>query len=492
MRRRLANAVRKERPTTMARVLLINPGMDVAAAFGEYRSLMEPMPCVGVAYLAAAARQYGHEVRVLDNFVENLPTAEIARLTREWDAQVIGLSMLTPSAHSTTELGRALRRQTGAKVVYGNLHAALFADEVLNDDAGDAVVHGEGEHSFPLLAEALADDRLPTEIPGLSLFDGKNVIHTGPPQVIEDLDALPWPAWDMLPHRSYTFLPFVTVAKPCLSLLSSRGCPFSCRFCALGYQGNRVRTRSAENIAAEIDWLVRDYGIRHVGFVDPIFPLNKKIGLAVCEAIRARNIPHQWWWTSETRVDVIDEEICRAMRAARCKRILFGVESGVNELLTGVGKNFTTDDARRAVRVARAAGLEISAFFMLGLPGETAEMTRRTIEFARELDIDFAKFGLTVPLPGSALYDEMVEQGRIERHEWDKFTTFNPDPDSLAYIPEGMTGAQLQRLHRRATWRFYARPKMFFRQLFVTRSIGLKQMFNGARILLKQWWTKRL
>jgi radical SAM superfamily enzyme YgiQ (UPF0313 family) len=97
--------------------------------------------------------------------------------------------MLTPRLILTTELGRVLRKQTGAKIVYGNLHASLFADDLLNDDAGDAVVHGEGEHSFPLLAEALAKDRLPTEIPGLSLYDGKNVIHTGSPVMIEDLDA---------------------------------------------------------------------------------------------------------------------------------------------------------------------------------------------------------------------------------------------------------------------------------------------------------------
>jgi len=459
--------------------------MDVAAAFGEYRKLMEPMPSIGLAYLAAACRQAGHDVRVLDNFTNNLPVDRVVALVREARAEVVGLSMLTPTAKSTAALGRAIREQTGAKVVLGNLHASLFHEELLRDGACDAVVHGEGEIVFPQLVQALTDGG-PADLLGVSVREGDSVRANLPPAMVEDLDALPRPAWDLFPWRSYTFLPFVTVAKPCLSLLGTRGCPFRCKFCALGYQGNHVRKRSPENIAAEIEWLVREYGIRHVGFVDPIFPFSKKHGVNTCAAIIARRIPGDWWWTSETRVDVIDEEICRAMKTARCKRILFGVESGVDELLAAVGKNFTTDDVRRAVGAARAAGLEISAFFMLGLPGETAAMTRRTIEFARELDIDFAKFGITIPLPGSELYDNLVRDGKIKPGDWDKFTTFNPAPESLPYVPLGLTGRELQRLHRRATWRFYVRPKMIFRHLFQIRSIGLKQIANGASILLRQ------
>jgi radical SAM superfamily enzyme YgiQ (UPF0313 family) len=476
----------------VTRVLLINPGMDVAAGFGEYQKLMEPMPGIGMAYLAATTRRAGHDVRVLDNFIANFAPSKVVDLVRSWDAQVVGLSMLTPTAKSTADLGRAIREQTGAKVVLGNLHAALFHEGLLTNGSADVIVHGEGEFVFPQLVTALIDDVAPADLPGVSYLDGQTVVTTSEGNVIEDLDTVPFPAWDLFPWRDYTFLPFVTVAKPCLSILGTRGCPFRCKFCALGYQGNHVRKRTPESIAAEVEWLVRVYGIRHVGFVDPIFPLSKEHGLATTQAIIDRKIPGDWWWTSETRVDVIDEEMCRAMKASRCKRILFGVESGVDELLAGVGKNFKTDDARRAVAVARNAGLEISAFFMLALPGETAAMTRQTIEFARELDIDFAKFGVTIPLPGSELYDDLVAEGRIAEDDWHRFTTFNPDPETLPYVPEGLTPQELQRLHRWATWRFYMRPKIIFKHLFVVRSIGLKQIINGATILLKQFFRGRL
>ena len=477
----------------MARVLLINPSMDVAAGFGEYRSLMEPMPCIGLAYLAGACRSAGHEVRALDNFVEDRPPEAVVEPARSWRPDVVGLTMLTPTARSTEALARAIREGLpGVRVALGNLHASLFADGLLAGGSCDAGVHGEGEIRFPRLVEAWAAGSQPTGIPGISYRDGGDVVHVEQDEPIADLDAVSYPAWDLFPWRAYTFLPFVTVAKPCLSILGTRGCPFRCKFCALGYMGSRVRKRSPESIAAEVEWLVREYGIRHVGFVDPIFPLSKAHGIDTCRAIRARDIPGPWWWTSETRVDVIDVEMCREMKAARCKRILFGVESGVDELLAGVGKNFTTADARRAVAAAREAGLEISAFFMLGLPGETAAMTRQTIDFALSLDIDFAKFGITVPLPGSELYDDLIRQGKVEVGDWQRFSTFNPDPETLPYIPEGLTGKELQTLHRRATWRFYVRPRMILRHLFVIRSMGLRALLNGALILLRQALRGRL
>ncbi len=471
----------------MARVFLINPSMDIPAGFGAYRKLMEPMPCLGLAYVAAACRQAGHEVRVLDNFVENLSHGQVVGLARDWGAQVVGISMLTPTAQTTEALGLLLRAGLpSAKVVLGNLHAALFAKELVGRGACDAVLHGEGEIRFPRLIEALTAGRDLSAIPGITWRGPDGIMSTPMCEPIADLDALPYPAWDLFPWRSYTFLPFVTVAQPCLSVLGSRGCPYSCKFCALGYMGHRVRRRSPAAIAAEVEWLVTKLGIRHVGFVDPIFPLDRRHALDTCLAIRARAIPGEWWWTSQTRVDAVDEELCREMRRSRCRRILFGIESGSDGLLAGIGKNYTTDDVRRGVAAARAAGLEISAFFMLGLPGETLAAARQTVRFALELDIDFAKFAITIPYPGSELYDRLIREGKMGSRDWGRFTTFNPDPDSLPFVPEGMTARQLLAMQRRANLRFYFRPRIILRHLFKIRSIPPRTLFQGALLALRQ------
>ena len=471
----------------MARVFLINPSMDVSSGFGEYHKLMEPMPCIGLAYLASSCQKAGHEVFVLDNFVDNKTFEDIAESVKSFEADVVGISMLTPTASSTEALGCFIKEKLpSVKVVFGNLHASLFAKDLINNGACDAVVHGEGEIVFPKLVEALVNNGNVSKVHGITYKRGDEIVSTEMCEPINDLDTLPYPAWDLFPWRAYTFLPFVTVAKPCLAIMGSRGCPFRCKFCALGYMGNLVRKRSPESIANEIEWLVKKFGIRHVGFVDPIFPLDKKHAIATCRAIRAKNISENWWWTCETRVDIIDKEICREMKLARCKRILFGIESGVNEILAGIGKQYNTDDVRRGVAAAKAAGLEISAFFMLGLPGETKETAEQTIDFALSLDIDFAKFAITIPLPGSELYDDLVKQGKMLEKEWKKFTTFNPRPDSLPYVPNGMTGEELLRLHRLANLKFYLRLKIIFRHLFLIRSIGMKSMFNGAMLILKQ------
>ncbi|MCZ7584388.1 MAG: hypothetical protein M5R36_14190 [Deltaproteobacteria bacterium] len=180
------------------------------------------------------------------------------------------------------------------------------------------------------------------------------------------------------------------------------------------------------------------------------------------------------------------------MKAARGRRILFGIESGVEDSMALVKKNYKREDVRRGVAAARAAGLEITGFFMIGLPGETAEKTRDAIEFARSLDIDFAKFAILVPFPGTQLYDSLVREGRIRKSDWMRFATFSADPESLPFIPEGLTGRELQRLQRRATFRFYMRPAMIWRHLFVTRSIGLRHLYHGARILLSQWFQRKV
>lgn len=470
----------------MAKVFLINPSMDVPSGFGEYHKLMEPMPCIGLAYLASSCRKAGHDVLVLDNFVENRPFEQVVAMAASFGAQVVGISMLTPTARSTEALGHFIKtRLPSTKVVFGNLHASLFAKELLENGSCDAVVHGEGELVFPKLVDALVGNGNLKDVENITYKSDGEIFSTLRGEPIKDLDSLPYPAWDLFPWRAYTFLPFVTVAKPCLAIMGSRGCPFRCKFCALGYMGNLVRKRSPESIADEIEWLVKKFGTRHVGFVDPIFPLDKKHAIETCRAIRSRNIPGKWWWTSETRVDIVDEEMCREMKLARCKRISFGIESGVNEILASIGKRYTTDDVKRGVAAARKAGLEISAFFMLGLPGETKEMAQETIRFVLSLDIDFAKFAITIPLPGSELYDDLVKSGKIKMTDWDKFTTFNPDPNSLPYVPDGMTGEELLKLQQLANLKFYFRPKMILRHLFVIRTIGFKQLFNGAILILK-------
>jgi anaerobic magnesium-protoporphyrin IX monomethyl ester cyclase len=459
------------------RIVLINPGMNVHAGFGPFAGLMEPMPCIGIAYLAASLKKAGHDVLCVDAFAENLsPEALLARIDA-FGARWVGQTCLTPTALATFAFNRLLKeRRPEIRTVLGNVHASVFGPQIIERGQADYVLEGECEHSLPRFLDLVEEGKSLDEVPGLHrLSDAGRPECSGPAVPVPDLDALPRPDWSDLPWRRYTFLPFVTVARPALAIMGSRGCPYRCTFCALGYQG-RYRLRSPEGIVEEMAILVRDFDARHIGFVDPIFPLSKSHLLALCARIRERRFPKRVTWTSETRVDTIDPEMMAEMKSAGVRRLLFGVESGSDRMLEAVQKGYTVAAVRRCIGWAREIGLETSCFFILGLPGETRQESLKTARLPIELDIDFAKFSVLVPLPGSQLYMDLVENGRLRTDDWTKFTTFNPRAEDLPYVPEGMTGEELLRLQNAANVRFYFRPRMIFRHLFVIRTIPIRRM----------------
>lgn len=481
-----------ERASHPARIVLVNPAMDIAQGFGDFAKIMEPMPCIGIAYLAAALRQAGHQVKCIDNFALNLPFNELLKQIDDFKADVVGQSCLTPTAQVAFEFNHLLKeKRPGIKTVLGNVHASVFAKQIIEKKQSDYILEGESEASLPRLLDAIQSGRDLSSIPGLyypSPTDG-SCRFTGPSQPFQDLDLLPRPDWSDLPWRKYTFLPFVTIALPVMAIMGSRGCPYKCTFCALNYQG-RYRVRSPESIVDEMDWLIRDFAVKHIGFVDPLFPLKKIHLLEMCRLIRDRNFPRDVAWTSETRVDCVDKEMMEEMKSAGMRRILFGIESGDDQLLENVSKNFTVAQVKQTIAWAKQVGLETSCFFILGLPGETRKQTLRTISFPIELDVDFAKFAILVPLPGSPLYDQLVDSGKLAREDWARFTTFNISSENLPFVPDDMTGQELLTLQRRANMGFYFRPGIILRHLFKIRTIPIKHLLLGLLIWLK-WNVKK-
>jgi radical SAM superfamily enzyme YgiQ (UPF0313 family) len=183
-------------------------------------------------------------------------------------------------------------------------------------------------------------------------------------------------------------------------------------------------------------------------------------------------------WLSETRADRLDPETCRLMYASGCRRVLLGIESGNVRLLENVGKRLAPDEVREGVKNAREAGIQTVGLFMIGLPGETPALTRETVEFAVSLDLDFAKFAITVPFPGSALFRD-AWQKTLFRDDWENYVTFNPDPDRLVYHPDGYDPAELIRMQSWALRRFFARPRQVRRQLFELRTLTPRNVVQG-------------
>lgn len=465
------------------RVLLVNPAMNLEK-LGRFAGLLEPMPCIGLAYIAGALEQHGCHVRVIDMFAEKLSGDEVVEKAERFRPDLVGMTVLTPSAPVCARLSAMIRqRLPDAKIVWGGVHADVFGKELVSgpDASADFVVHHDGELTVCELVDGLAAGENDfSAIDGLSwrTTDGQAVTNKAR-ALLQDLDTLPYPAWHLFPFHRYGLLPFADFARPVLTMTGSRGCPYRCDYCSLINTGGKVyRRRDPLKLVDEYEFLVDRYGVKQIGFVDPIYPLVKKDLRPFCEEMIRRGLPDRCQWLSETRCDRLDRETCDLMYAAGCRRVLMGIESGVDLLLGNVNKKITTAKVREGVAHAAASGIQTVGLFMIGMPGETPEMTRETIDFAIDLDLDFAKFAITVPFPGSKLFEDRWQK-TLFRDDWENYTTFNPNPDGLVYHPDGYDPALLIKMQSEALRRFYLRPRQIRKQMLDLRTISPKMLLYG-------------
>jgi len=447
---------------------------------------MEPMPCIGLAYIAAVLEKNNVEVQVIDDFAENIGISGILERIKSFRPDIVGISCLTPSAYASYKLSEAIRNyDKNIRIVYGNLHAEIFAKNILRQDLADIIVRGEGEYSFLEIVRAVEGSSSLSGIKGISYKEENSLIENESRPLIENIDELPYPAWHLFPYKKYGALPFADIKRPVIGMLASRGCPYSCKFCSKGYLKNSYRMRDPKKVVDEIEYMNEKFGAKQIAFMDLIFPLTKEQGIMFCDEMISRGLSKEVVWTCETRVDRVDEELLKKMKEANCGRIMYGIESGVQELLDGVNKCFTLEQVKNAVALSRKVGLKTVGFFMLGLPGETREMSLKSIEFAKSLGLDFAKFAITTLFPGSNLFDMAVSEGRInindiEANDWEKFSAFNSNPEELLYVPSGMGASELIELHGKANREFYFRVNVFLNQVLRVRSVSIRQMIRGA------------
>jgi anaerobic magnesium-protoporphyrin IX monomethyl ester cyclase len=462
------------------RVLLINPSMKLER-LGRVAGLLEPMPCIGVAYLAATLEQAGFFVRALDMFADGLDAAAVLERVERFAPDVVGFTVMTPSAPVVTALVDMIRAsRPRVRVVLGGVHADVFAADLVRAHSADVVVHGEGEHAIVEIVEAWAGGATDlSHIPGITFSADGEPQRTAERPLNTALDDLPYPAWHLLPIHRYGLLPFADIARPVLTISASRGCPYRCDYCSLLHShGKRYRRRDLVRVVDEYEHLVERFGIRQIGFVDPIFPLDKADLPLFCEELIRRRLPERCVWLSETRADRLDPETCRLMYAAGCRRVLLGIESSSVRLLENVNKKLQPDQIRAGVANARAAGIQTVGLFMIGLPGETPAESRATVEFAVDLDLDFAKFAITVPFPGSKLFED-AWQKTLFRDDWENYVTFNSDPDALVWHPPGYDPRELLAMQRWSLRRFYLRPRQIRRQLLELKTLAPRNVLHG-------------
>jgi radical SAM superfamily enzyme YgiQ (UPF0313 family) len=370
-------------------------------------------PPLGLAYIASSLRQCGYHPQLLDCTFLGKESAR--RRAIEVGADIVGIYSMVTMREDSLWLARALRGRSGLLIAGGPLPScdpALFLEDF------DVVVLGEGENSTPKILRAYAEGLDFGSIEGVAYRRDGRVILNSRHSLHTNLDEIALPARDLFPNEMYIGHWKKKRWPATTTVMTTRGCPFSCEFCSNPIFGVSYRERSPKNVVDEVEDAL-SLGYERIHFADDVFTLNRERLRRICEEISGRSLHFRWECLG--RVDSIDPDTARMMKEAGCDRIFFGIESANDSILEMMNKKITAEGARRAVEVARSAGLRVGSFFILCYPGETDETVLQTIRFAVSLPLDYLSFTMPYPLPGTALYERI--KGRM-RKEWKA-------PDSL-------------------------------------------------------------
>jgi anaerobic magnesium-protoporphyrin IX monomethyl ester cyclase len=440
-------------------------------------------PPLSLGYLAALIRDRV-EVRILDCLMEKIGVAEFGRRLAAWQPDVVGLTAFTVEIEAALQCARAAKQWNPAVItVIGGPHASNAPEMVLRDDHVDYIFQGEAEIGFPLFIDQLRAGHVqPESVPGLGFkrgAPGQLSFTVNPPQFVQDLDQIPFPDHELMQVERYPRL-YLARRTPSIPIFTSRGCPYFCTFCA-GHRisGRQFRTRSAANIMAEIDLLRERYGVREIQIWDDIFTLDRERVLAFCDMVIARRWDLNWWCPNGVRLETLDYEMLKKMKASGCYAIVLGIEAGAERIQKLMKKNLNFRKLREVTAMAKQLGIRTQGFFILGYPGETRAEILQTIALAVSLPLDRASFSMFQPLFGSEIYADLERQGALptldfSTIEYSKPTMVSGDIGSLK---------ELKNLQRRALLRFYLRPRVFAR--FVWENLSWHQLKSIQQLVKK-------
>jgi len=429
-----------------------------------------------LAYLVAVLEKAGFEVEFLDAVLEELSINDFAEEVKEIDPEMVILECSTPSIEYDLSSAKAIKKiLKKAFVVLVGSHPTFFHEKIISEnEAIDVICRGEFDFTVRDVALILSQQGDLRGVKGITYRDGGSIHVNEDRPLIQNLDELPFPARHIVKSKHYRQGTFA--GKHCTTMVSSRGCPYHCTYCLWPgtLYGHHFRARSPLNVVEEIKEVVRDYYIDEIYFDDDSLALDRKRILEICRLIRERHLKVEW--ISQCRADSMDEEVVESMKQAGCRYIRFGVESGSQRILQAMKKGVTLDKIKRAFDLCRRMGIKTQAFFLFGIPGETQETIRETIEFAKELRPDSAQFAVVIPHPGTELYRICQDNGWLKYNSWEDFSAGN-----CLIETELLSRREIERARIQAYKEFYFRPSYILATALRLRSLGdIKSVIKSA------------
>ncbi|MCK9274285.1 MAG: B12-binding domain-containing radical SAM protein [Syntrophales bacterium] len=394
--------------------------MKIAVIASPYPVEEIPTVPLGISYVAAAFASAGAEVQIFDFVINSYSPEKLKAELDRFDPDIVGANSVTLNFKTAADIITTVKEYNPDIItVMGGPHVSFDVINTLREyPAIDMIVIGEGERTAIELVSKFRNRSSWKEVRGIAFRENGNIVITEPRPFIEDLDALPLPARYLLPLSRYRALGYPP------SIITGRGCPYSCIFC-LGRRmvGKKPRQRSASLIVDEIEEIL-SYGFSMINIADDLFTANREKVTYVCREIDRRGL--KFVWTAFARVNTVDKETLEIMSSSGCQWISFGLESGNAEMLRRVKKAATLDQARHAVGLCKEAGIRPHGSFIAGLPGESPETLEETIAFGEELNIDYG-FHFLAPFPGTTIMEKKEKYDiEILTYDWSRYDANSP------------------------------------------------------------------
>jgi len=412
------------------------------------------MPGLGLLSIAAFMRKDGLSAKVLDAEGRGIDIEATVHAIVKQNPGVVGITATTLSIISAAAVAKAIKaRIPSVKVFLGGPHVTAMPMETMHSFPGiDGCVLGDGELSFTTIVRNIQNgNEIDSGVDGLVWRNGDEILNRPKKGHLRNLDILPFPAWDLLngfpqayrpPFHSYRRLPVANI-------ITTRGCPHVCSFCDRSVFGRKTYSHSIEYVVEMIDYLIRDFGIREISIKDDMFILSTERVIEFCRLLEKKKIDITW--SCNARVDRVNEKIVRAMKRAGCWLISYGIESGSPRMLKKMMKGITKKQIIDALGLTRKNGIVSKGFFMIGIPGESTNTMKETLDFIKKLPLDELNINFFTPFPGSKLFSEVLQEG------------FEPDFSRMnmldpVYVPQGLTEEDLERYQQRIIYSFYLKP----------------------------------
>ncbi|OHA14528.1 MAG: hypothetical protein A3A10_02615 [Candidatus Tagabacteria bacterium RIFCSPLOWO2_01_FULL_42_9] len=467
-------------------ILFINP----PSAFGAYENtkvsvFRQVFPLLSFMSLGGRLKQEGLKADILDLGIEKEPWGILRKTLEAAKPRFIGITSTTPLFFEVKDIAKIAREILGneVKIIYGGPHATALPKESLEETEINIAVVSEGEET---LKEILEGKNL-SAIKGIFYKDGGKILSTSARGFIKNLDSLPMPDISLYDIRRYHCSGLVSRGTPVLHMETSRGCPSNCSFCNKNIFQRFFRTKSAERVVDEMKYFIK-HGVGEFRIIDDQFATDIERAKKICKLMIKENIRVPWNLANGVRVDRVDQEFLDLAKKAGCYQVGIGFESGDQKSLDSIDKGITLEQAAKCMEMVKKAGLESVGFFMLGLPADTEESLKKTIDFAVKMMPTYAKCTVTLPLPGTRMFDQYEKEGRIKTRDWSQYN-FHKVGD--VYKHPNLSAETLKRYYNLFYRRFYFNPR--YLKMRIIKSIRdktfLRDVYYGLKTFLPDFFS---